>query len=206
MRLTKIDVAEAHLVTAVRSLFRGEHPASVYLLAASAREILTTIGSKTGVRTVLHGASQNTGKKMGRLVEAAHEYANFFKHADKDPAAVLEGFSDADVDAVLFIACHDFLRIAKGQPVELQVFEAWWLATAHARVSEAPLRSQKVIRRCIQKFPGIRAADRRKRQGIGLAALEKAYLDPNLIMEIEREVKLPVGELIERPVHQEKKK
>jgi hypothetical protein len=57
MRLTKIDVAEAHLVTAVRSLFRGEHPASIYLLAASAREILTTIGSKIGVRTLLHPIS-----------------------------------------------------------------------------------------------------------------------------------------------------
>jgi hypothetical protein len=45
-RLTKIDVAEAHLVTAVRATFRGEHPASIYLLAASAREILTTISER----------------------------------------------------------------------------------------------------------------------------------------------------------------
>jgi hypothetical protein len=138
VRLTKIDVAEAHLVTAVRSHFRGEHPASVYLLAASAREILTTIGSKIGVRTLLHGASQDTGKKMGRLVEAAHEHANFFKHADKDPAGVLESFSDSEGDIVLFIGCHDFLRVAKGQPIELQVFEAWWFATAHAKVELSP--------------------------------------------------------------------
>jgi hypothetical protein len=47
-------------------------------------------------------------------------------------------------------------------------------------------------------FPGIRAADRRKRQALGLAALEKAYLNPNLVMEIEREVKLPVDDLIEK--------
>jgi hypothetical protein len=53
VKLTKIDVAEAHLITAVRAHFRDEHPASVYLLAASAREILTTIGEKTGTRTML---------------------------------------------------------------------------------------------------------------------------------------------------------
>jgi hypothetical protein len=43
MRLTKIDVVEAHLITAVRATFRNEHPASIYLLASSAREILTTL-------------------------------------------------------------------------------------------------------------------------------------------------------------------
>lgn len=71
MRLTKIDVAEAHLVTAVRNTFTGQHPASVYLLAASAREILTQIGHKLGIRTVLHGAAEDTGKKLRRQFEFA---------------------------------------------------------------------------------------------------------------------------------------
>ena len=49
MRQTKIDVVEAHLITAVRATFRNEHPASIYLLAINpAREILTTLGSKMG--------------------------------------------------------------------------------------------------------------------------------------------------------------
>jgi hypothetical protein len=195
VRLTKIDVAEAHLVTAVRSLFRGEHPASVYLLAASAREILTTIGSHTGVQTVLHGVSESTGQKLGRLIEAAHEFANFMKHADKDPAAVLDKFTETDADPILFVACHDFSRIAKGQPVELQVYEAWWFAITYARVTDAPLRAQSMIRSCISHFPGIRRADRAKRLALGLKAIEEAQLDEGLIMEIEREVKLPVGDL-----------
>jgi hypothetical protein len=195
MRLTKIDVAEAHLVTAVRATFRGEHPASVYLLAASAREILTTIGSKIGIRTVLHGASQDTGKKLGRLIHSAHAYANFMKHADKDPTGVIEDFSETDADSILFIACHDFLRIAKGQPIEMQVFEAWWFATAHVRVSDAPLRAQETIRRCIRRFPGIRSSDRRRREALGLAALDQASLNPKFVMAIEREVRLPIGDL-----------
>jgi hypothetical protein len=194
-RLTKIDVAEAHLVTAVRATFRGEHPASIYLLAASAREILTTIGSKMGVRTVLHGASKDIGKKLGRLIHSAHAYANFMKHADKDPTGTLEDFSEMDSDSILFIACHDFLRVAKGQPIEMQVFEAWWFATAHVKVSEAPLRAQETIRRCIRRFPGIRSGDRQKRQALGLAALNQASLNPNFVMAIEREVRLPIDDL-----------
>ena len=195
MRLTKIDVAEAHLITAVRNTFTGQHPASVYLLAASAREILTQIGHKLGVRTVLHGAAEDTGKKLRRIIEAAHQYANFLKHADEDPDGVLD-FDPVEADQVLFIACHDFARIAKGQPIELQVYEAWWFATAHAKVSEAPLRAQPIIRNCIRHFKGVRRADRTGRIDIGRIALEKASLDPALVMEIEREVKLPVDDLM----------
>ena len=131
MRLTKIDVAEAHLVTAVRGTFRGEHPASIYLLASSAREILTTIGIKTNVQTLLHGIAEGTGRKLGRVIEAAHEFAGFMKHADKDVDAILDRFTEADAEAILFVACNDFGIIAKGKPIDLQVYEAWWLATAH---------------------------------------------------------------------------
>jgi hypothetical protein len=46
-------VAEALLVTAIR-FFEDGHPVPIYQLASSAREILTTVGDKTGVETLLH--------------------------------------------------------------------------------------------------------------------------------------------------------
>ena len=49
LSLTKIDIAESHLISAVRLHFQQCPIASVYLLAASAQEILTTLGLKTGV-------------------------------------------------------------------------------------------------------------------------------------------------------------
>jgi hypothetical protein len=193
MKLTKIDVAEAHLITAVRLLFRGEHPASIYLLAASAREILTTIGEKSGRRTMLSRLAESTGKPLKTFIGAANEFLGFMKHADRDPTAVLDDFNESDVDLVLFIACHDFHRIAGGQAIELQVFEAWWLAQVHEKVSDAPLRTQRVYRACIRRFPGIRTAPRAERQRLGLEALEKARLDPTLRMKIQREVKILPG-------------
>jgi hypothetical protein len=193
VKITKIDVAEAHLVTAVRAHFRGEHPASVYLLAASAREILTTIGEKTGRRTMLAGVAEATGRPLRQVVQIANEFAGFFKHADRNPTAVLETFTEQHTDLVLYIACHDFHRVAKGQPVELQVFEAWHFATAFERVSAAPLRMQPHVRRCIKLFPGIRGVSRAEQQRIGLEQLEKARNNPALQMEIQREVVLPIG-------------
>ncbi len=53
LRLNKIDVAEAHIVSAVKLFFENGHPASVYTLASAAREILTTLGDKQGVETLL---------------------------------------------------------------------------------------------------------------------------------------------------------
>lgn len=194
MKLTKIDVAEAHLITAVRAHFCGEHPASVYLLAASAREILTTIGEKTGTRTMLAGVAETTGTPLKQLGQIANEFAGFFKHADRNPTAVLETFTERDTDLVLYIACHDFHRVTKGQPVELQVFEAWHLATSFKRVSAAPLRMQPVVRRCIKLFPGIRGVSRAEQQRIGLKQLEKVRNNPALQMQIQREVVLPVGD------------
>jgi hypothetical protein len=191
MRLTKIDVAEAHLKTAVRCYFGGEHPASVYLLAGSAREILTSIGHRTGVITTLHGIAETTGQKLRKLIDEAHEHVNFLKHADRDPSAVLADFDEKQVQIVLFIACHDFHRIARGLPVELQVYEAWWFATSHRAVSKASLRAQPIIRRCIAKFPGIRRTDLDTQKQLGLLALEVARNDPSLTMAIHREVELP---------------
>jgi hypothetical protein len=187
MQLTKIGVAEAHLITAVRCYFAGEHPASVYLLAASAREILTTIGDKAGIRTVLHGLAQTTGKNLRTLSATAHEHANFLKHADRDPHAVLSDLNEDHVQHILFVACHDFGRVAGGQPVELQVYEVWWFAVTYKRVLKASLRAQPLLRHCIRKFPGIRRADLAVKKQLGLQVLNEVKDDPSLIMSIDRQ-------------------
>ena len=56
----------------------------------------------------------------------ATRYVNFIKHADRDPAKLLVGFSDLDNDAV----CRaETGKVAKGLPIEGQVYEAWFFAT-----------------------------------------------------------------------------
>jgi hypothetical protein len=110
--------------------------------------------------------------------------------ADKDPTAVLERFTQQDADTVLFIACNEFGRVAKGQPVELQVYAAWWLAIYYQRVSDAPLSKQQLLRNSRKLFPGIRSANRAEQERLGREQLEKARLNPNLQMMIQREVVL----------------
>jgi hypothetical protein len=117
--------------------------------------------------------------------------ANFFKRADRDATATLD-FDEGDAEVVLSLACHDFGRITGGMPIEGQIYEAWVAAIAFPRVSEAPLRSQELIRRVIAHFPGMRgAANRAEQKKIGLAVLNQALADPKLEMKFRREVVLP---------------
>ena len=190
--LTKIDVAEQLIISAVRQFFEDAHPVPVYVLASAAREILTTIGDKTGVKTVLHAIADRRGPTLKNMAREAHMFAGFFKHADRDPAGKLH-FSEHEVDSVLAMACQDFGRITRGMPIEAQIFELWIYALSFARVSDAPLRGQRMIKLAIQRFPGIRTADRRRQKQLGLDLLNRLKDDPELKMNYSREVKMAVS-------------
>jgi hypothetical protein len=191
--LTKIDVAEALIRTAVRLFFQDEHPVPIYQLASSAREILTTVGEKVGVETVLHAIAKKQNVPVKTLAGEAHKFAGRFKHADRNPTEKIQ-FRETDVDWVLLLACHDFGRVTGGMPVEAQVFEAWAHLVFWERISDAPLRQQRVLRLAIKEFPGVRTATRAKQKKIGLETLRRVENDPKLQMRIEREVRLAAKE------------
>jgi hypothetical protein len=137
--------------------------------------------------TVQRELAENRGLTPRALVKPLVRAANFFKHADRDATEVLD-FDEEDAVIVLELACHDFGRVTGGMPVEAQVYEAWATAIAFGRVSDAPLKSQDLIKRVIKLFPGIRSADRAEQKRIGLNVLTKAATDPSLQMKIRREV------------------
>src|SRR5690242_9958847 len=140
---TKIDVAEAHIRTAVKLFFEDRHPIPIHTLACSAREILTTIGGKLGIKTVLEEVADGSKVQQKDVLKKASAFVNFMKHADRDPEGVLKNFSDEDNDPVLFFACHDFGRVTGGMPIEAQVYEAWFFATSVKRVSAGGRNWQK---------------------------------------------------------------
>jgi hypothetical protein len=190
MKLTKIDVAEAQIKAAVRQFFEGGHPVPIYTLANAAREIVATIGEQIDIETVQKEIAADRGKDVKDLVRPLITAANFFKHADRDADAVLD-FDEGDAEVVLQLACHDFGRVTGGMPIEAQIYEAWIAAVAFRRVSDAPLRSQDLIKKVIQYFPGVRGQARPEQKRIGLAVLNRALTDPSLEMKFRREITLP---------------
>jgi hypothetical protein len=92
MRLTKIDVADAQLRTAIRMFFENAHPVSVHTLACAAREILTNLGHHMEIDTYLDYMARWQEMDVVALRKKAVRFFNFMKHADKDPTAVLADF------------------------------------------------------------------------------------------------------------------
>jgi hypothetical protein len=186
--LTKVDVAEALLKTAIKQFFEGDHPVPIYVLASAAREILTTVGDRIGVETVLHSLAKRSGKSVRQLAREAHSFAGFFKHADRDATETLT-FAETEVDAVLAMACQDFGRVTGGMPVEVQIYQVWVYALAFARISDAPLAGQRIIKLAIKQFPGLRTANRAEQKRVGLKVLNTLRNDPSLKMKYETTVK-----------------
>lgn len=75
--LTKIDAAAAHIRAAVKLFFEDAHPVPIYSLASAARGLLTTIGDKTGVETILHSLAKQQNVEVSVLAKHAHEFAGF---------------------------------------------------------------------------------------------------------------------------------
>jgi hypothetical protein len=188
--LTKIDAAEAQLRAAVRMFFEDLHLVPVYALAYAVREVVAQIGEQLDVETAQEEVAKARGMSVAEMIRPLTKLANFFKHADRDATAKTV-LKENDVEIILFLACHDFGRVAGGMPIEAQVFEAWAFAATIERVSDAPLRTQRIIKRSITVFPGLRGApDRAQQKKIGLGVLERSLADPNLQMKFKREVVL----------------
>ena len=143
LRLNKIDVAEAHINTAVKLYFENGHPVSIYTLASAAREILTTLGDKQGIETLVHELAIWKGTSLKEQINRIHTFASFFKHANTDPTEVIE-FPEDEGDAVLYTACKDFGLITGGYPISAMVYESFFLTKGTRALSELPLSKRRL--------------------------------------------------------------
>jgi hypothetical protein len=116
--LSKLDAAEAHIKAAVKMYLENGHLAPVFHLANAAREIVATLGNKSGV-TTLHDDLTRQGMLDDEQIKNVRRVAGFLKHADRDHNSVVE-LNDQAVAGVLQLAGHDFDRVKGETPVEVK--------------------------------------------------------------------------------------
>ena len=121
LQVTKLDAAKRQLETAIRLWFHDADPVSIHTLAAAARQILVDVNSKRGGEPM--GADRPEirpeARKRARAVFA--EAKNFFKHANRDPAATLM-FTPEATRFYLLEAADRYLELAGEQPPILRVY------------------------------------------------------------------------------------
>lgn len=168
--LTKADVAKRQLVTAIRLFFEDADPVSVYTLAANAWEIIDTLCTLSGVDSASNQSREHAAGRDLKRDYINSPYRNFFKHADRDPDGTLTGFDDGKNDALLFLAAEDYLRLNSESPLELQVYQMWYLTINREKI--APGALDEVMPAIVSVFPKLREQSRDKQKARGRAVLE----------------------------------
>ncbi|WP_373379923.1 hypothetical protein [Cupriavidus nantongensis] len=179
--LTKIDVARRQLVTAIRLLFNGEDSVSVFSLAANSWEIVDVLCTRDDVESLSKQVRGNlpSGKDL-KYDYINAPYRNFFKHADRDPDAVVD-FDENVAESMVFLAVEDYLRLNRRMPIEMQVYQLWYLAINPEKLSGEAMADLK--RPIAQAFPGIADLYRSEQLAMGHRVLMGARNDAELIAD-----------------------
>lgn len=177
--LTKKDVAQRQLVTAIRLFFDSGDPVSVYSLSANAWEIIDELCTKSGTNSLSNQTRENIPKKQDLKRDFINSpYRNFFKHADRDTDAILLDFDETKVDSVVFLAVEDYLRLANKSPVEFQVFQLWYLAIYTEKISTYSI--DEIMPVIDSTFTNIRNMIRKDQILLGRKVLDDALMDIEL--------------------------
>jgi hypothetical protein len=178
--LTKRDVAQRQLLTAVRLLLSHGDLVSVVTLATNAWEIIDYFCRRDAVLSMSIQARSNLpqGKRL-KLDYINSPYRNFFKHAETDADVVLPCMTPAFVDGLIYLAVEDYLRWAKKGPIEFQVFQLWYLALYTEKVADDELN--RIIEVVDRKFPNIRILGRDAQIDLGRRVLDEAMRDDELL-------------------------
>jgi len=179
--LTKLEVARRQLVTSIRLFFEDADSVSVYTLAHAAWEVLERLckhDNKIYFFDQMVQANQIPKKELRKVATYGR---NFFKHADWDPEAVLDGFSDELNDHVLISATYDYGTLADSKPVEIQLFQLWYFA---AYPEKAPVPAfDEILKGANEIFPGFSELERAAQKESGRMNLIKAYSDRGLMSD-----------------------
>jgi hypothetical protein len=124
---TKLDAARRQLETAVLLLFAEGDAISTHTLACAAFGILKDVATHRGEMKVLAAAEElaEAGRK-GEFWKGFNRAGNFFKHADRDPDAVLSGMPEEENEALISIAVSIYEGLGCIKSIELQAFSFWW--------------------------------------------------------------------------------
>lgn len=127
IQTTKLDAARRQLETAISLLFHSGDAISTHTLAYAAFGILKDVAAHRGASAVLTTAEAlATAGKKGEFWKGFNRAGNFFKHADRDPTAVLVGMPEEENEALISIALSIYVGLGCIKSIELHAFALWW--------------------------------------------------------------------------------
>lgn len=127
MEVSKIEVAERLLETAIKLYFDEEDPCSIHLLGLSAYDILRDLCKKKGLAIMsLKDLTYINSNYKQEIRELFNKYQNFFKHADRDPNASVE-FKPETTDVFLFQAVECIGKMKPKISPYIELYRIWFI-------------------------------------------------------------------------------
>jgi hypothetical protein len=126
LKVSKTDAAKRQLEAAIRLWFFDGDPVSIHTLAAAAHQLVHDLGKARGMGTILRDLPdvRPEFKKEMRAAIASDE--NFFKHADRDPEALLD-FKPVTTTYMLGDAVFTYEALTSERPPVLRAFQMWMM-------------------------------------------------------------------------------
>lgn len=129
LKVNKTEAARRQVDAAIRMLFRNEDPVAIYTLAGASLRILRDIAAKRS-DSYMHDIT-NLMVKPGMEKEfwrQWHAPANFLKHADKDPDAILENIDEEANEGTLCMASLFYQDLGHQFTPEMSTLVGWYMA------------------------------------------------------------------------------
>jgi len=186
-QLTKTSVARRQLTTAIELFFDGRDVVSIYSLAANAWEVIDVLCIKGAIVSMSIQAREYVPAGKDLKVDYVNSpHRNFFKHAKSDPYKTIEPLSQTHVEGLLFLAVEDYIRLNRRSPVQLQVFQLWYLAKHPEKLD--PAVASELIEGVTRKFPDLASLPLRNQLAQGAEVIAEALVNESLLADPRTEL------------------
>ena len=167
-RITKIEAAQRQIDAGIRMLFRNDDPVAVHTVAMAGFRILRDlVAQQKGLEDPI--ASLIKPGKEKAFWRGFNSFANFLKHANKDPDDISDGILEEANDVTLLMATTYYGLLGFDKTEEMQVLATWCL-TVHPEVFAQDASPE--IQTLILASDGVRSLARKEQLECGLMLLE----------------------------------
>jgi hypothetical protein len=126
MEISKPDAAKRQLDVAINLFFKQSDPVSIHTLTAAAHQLLMDIGCPENIKSFVKESTLIKKEYLKEYTKMINEAENFFKHADRDPSALLK-FNPEQTEFLLLDALKMYLQLTEEIPEDMWIFVGWFL-------------------------------------------------------------------------------
>ena len=127
-KINKIEAARRQIDTAIRLLFDNEDPTAIHTLSMAGFRILRDLAKKQNSNISKSVQSMIKPGMEGKFWGSIQSFANYFKHAEKDPDAIINNIPEEVNDPILFLASLYYKDLGYQFTPEMLALIGWYSA------------------------------------------------------------------------------